>query len=333
MLIFEIAVVKRFEKKYHKSVKNKMIKPGLCNRHFNGGMIRGQPDYDERNGQMTPALVITDFDGTLLDDDKQLSQKNLAALDLLKKRGIRTAIATGRSLESFQRALAHLGVDRPADRLPLDYVLFSTGAGVLEFVSQKIIYRQSLSSEHTAEITRYFDGCRMDYMVHKAIPDTAHLLFKSHGSPNADFFKRLSLYNTHARPLTRFEDQFEWVTEVLAILPDHEGMNTLTRIQKELPAYSVIAATSPLDHASLWIEVFHWSVSKSKTAAWLCRRLGVRPDQVMAVGNDFNDLDLLDWAGKGVAVENAPELLKERFQRVGNNNRSGFADAVSSIGL
>lgn len=282
---------------------------------------------------MTPGLVVTDFDGTLLDDAKKISRENLEALDRLKKKGIRIAIATGRSLESFGRALDHLGIDRPKENLPLDYVLFSTGAGVMEFPSGNIIYKRSLSGKQTAQITRYFDRCKMDYMVHKAIPDTAHLLYKSHGSINRDFNTRLALYNTHARALTLFTNQFDFVTEALAILPQHEDMETVSRIQKDLPDFSVIPATSPLDHTSLWIEVFHNAVSKSKTTAWLCRRLKIDADNVMAVGNDFNDLDLLTWAGKGVVVDNAPLMLKSRFETVKPNHRSGFADAVSSNGM
>ena len=66
-------------------------------------------------------LFITDFDGTLLRSDGTLAQGDLDALVSLKGYGIRTAIATGRSLYSFNTSP---GVD-----LPVDYVIFTTGAG------------------------------------------------------------------------------------------------------------------------------------------------------------------------------------------------------------
>ncbi len=49
----------------------------------------------------------------------------------------------------------------------------------------------------------------------------------------------------------------------------------------------------------------------------------------MAIGNDYNDLDLLDWAAQSFVVDNAPVDLKCRFQQVGSNNNGGVAEAVN----
>ena len=68
-------------------------------------------------------LFLTDFDGTLLRSDGTFAQKDLDALDTLNRRGIKTAIATGRSLYSF--------INSPGIDLPVDYVIFTMGAGVV----------------------------------------------------------------------------------------------------------------------------------------------------------------------------------------------------------
>lgn len=280
---------------------------------------------------MDTRLVITDFDGTLVTDEKQITEKNLKALKRLNQKNVLIAIATGRALSSFNRALSDMGEDIVRN-LVVDYVLFSTGAGVLAFPNREILYRRSITKENTVRVTRYFDSRGFDYMVHKAVPDTHHLLYKTQSADNTDFQNRLSFYRSHARPLDVFVDQFESVTEVLAVLPDHNGAETVSAIRRDLPEFSVIPATSPLDHQSLWIEVFHKDVSKSRTAAWLCRQLNIPSGQVLAVGNDFNDKDLLKWAGKGIVVDNAPLPLKSRFDSVASNNHSGFANAVAHIG-
>ena len=48
----------------------------------------------------------------------------------------------------------------------------------------------------------------------------------------------------------------------------------------------------------------------------------------MAIGNDYNDMDLLEWTGSGYVVDNAPVELKDRFCPVASNNHGGVADAV-----
>ena len=74
-------------------------------------------------GDSIKGLFITDFDGTLLRSDGTLAQCDLDALGSLRMRGIKTAVATGRSLYSF--------IDSPGADLPVDYIIFTTGAGVV----------------------------------------------------------------------------------------------------------------------------------------------------------------------------------------------------------
>ncbi|MCF6248757.1 MAG: Cof-type HAD-IIB family hydrolase [Desulfobacula sp.] len=314
------------------------------NAFFNGRMILNQGDYiintarlDTVNFKkrivMNPKIVITDFDGTLLNNKKRISNEDFHTLEKLRQKKIGVAIATGRSLESFRKALSDIGYGDLHSSFPVDYVMFSTGAGILDFYSQKIIFKRSIPKKGVVRISRYFDKQKIDYMVHKAIPETSHLLYKSHGQTNKDFHMRLDLYNAHAMPLENNANQFESATQVLAIIPDRPGKKIIVKIQQALSCFSVIPATSPLDHRSLWIEVFHDDVSKSKAADWLCRKLKIEKADVVAVGNDYNDHDLLAWAGRGFVVGNAPDLLKSRFSIVETNNNSGFSRAVNAVGF
>jgi hydroxymethylpyrimidine pyrophosphatase-like HAD family hydrolase len=96
-----------------------------------------------------------------------------------------------------------------------------------------------------------------------------------------------------------------------------------------LPGFNVIQTTSPLDGESTWIEIFPTTVSKSLTAAWLAEELGVDRSRTVAVGNDYNDLDLLEWSASSYVVANAPTDLKSRFPSVASNNDAGVAETVT----
>ena len=158
-------------------------------------------------------------------------------------------------------------------------------------------------------------------------------IFKSHQNHNPDFQSRLALYQEYARPVAGHHNCFDAATEVLAILPGKVDMDGVEIIRSNLPGFSVIPATSPLDHQSSWIEVFHGDVSKSRAASWLSRHLGIGRQHSVSVGNDYNDQDLLAWAGKGFVVENSPDMLKQVFQTVPSNNQCGMTEAVRVSGL
>ncbi len=92
-----------------------------------------------------------------------------------------------------------------------------------------------------------------------------------------------------------------------------------------LPAFQT---TSPLDGKSTWIEIFPTTVSKSQTAAWLAAELQIDKRQIVSVGNDYNDLDLLEWTDCSYVVDNAPADLKNRFATVASHNNGGVAEAA-----
>ncbi|MBI9091576.1 MAG: HAD-IIB family hydrolase [Desulfobacterium sp.] len=281
---------------------------------------------------MIPGMFITDLDGTLLRDDKQLADADISALGALGKRGITRVVATGRSWDSFKEIMEELGFMGPGRVLPVDYVIFSTGAGIMAFPQANLIRQYSLGQGDVDRITTYFEGQGLDYMVHKAIPRTREFVFRSHGRSNPDFWSRIELYRQCASAMGSGKiNGFGRATQVLAIVPKNEALGVVTKARRLLPGFSVIKATSPLDHRSVWIEVFPRFVSKSQAASWLGTRLGVDPANVVALGNDYNDQDLLDWAGHGFVVDNAPTDLKSRFRTVCSNNRCGVARAIEAV--
>ena len=112
---------------------------------------------------------------------------------------------------------------------------------------------------------------------------------------------------------------------VVIFAPGNDAWKTLPAA---FPEHSVVRATSPLDHQSTWMEIFPATVSKSQAAARLCQSLGIDPSRTLAVGNDYNDADLLHWAGRAVVVGNAPQELRDRHPAVGHHDDHGFAEAM-----
>ncbi|MBU1567209.1 MAG: Cof-type HAD-IIB family hydrolase [Proteobacteria bacterium] len=275
-------------------------------------------------------LFITDLDGTLLNDHRQIAPENLAALTRMRRAGITVALATGRSNYSLAMLMEKLGYDGPESVLPVDYIIFSTGAGVMDYPGGRIMRSVSLALEDVLSISSVLEQLGLDYMAHMPVPDTAHFLYSQHHQENPDFLRRLDIYKSYAAPLTPAAlAAFGGATEVLCIVPGECGHEIAARLTEIFKQFSVIKATSPLDGKSLWIEIFAPAVSKSQAARWLVEELSIKPEMVCAVGNDYNDEDLLHWAGESFVVANSPQVLQTQFQTVASNNHGGIAEAVA----
>ncbi|MBF0210397.1 MAG: HAD-IIB family hydrolase, partial [Desulfamplus sp.] len=299
-------------------------------------------------------MFITDLDGTLFTDNKQISQLDFDSLEMLGKMGIIRVFATGRSLYSFQKAFEQIGFDKNSyAKLPVDYLVFSTGAGIMELTGEetrediinlepKIIKKHSLTTDDVIHIADYFDSLKLDYMIHRPVPDSHYFIYKEHNekedkSLKSDFNLRVEIYQDFIKKIDYQGSvrDFGEATELLSIVPAQYGHKTADMIEQALSKFSVVRATSPLDGSSVWIEVFNKMVSKSRAISWLADEIGIKQQNVAAVGNDYNDLDMLKWAGHSFLVKNAPKELKdklknqEQFQEVKDNNKSGVADAIN----
>ena len=117
------------------------------------------------------------------------------------------------------------------------------------------------------------------------------------------------------------------MSQALVIEPP-PGPGRHAELAVALPGFQVIRATSPLDGASTWIEIFPLGVNKAAAATWLKQSSRGDEFECMAVGNDYNDLDLLAWAEHAFVVGNAPAELCARYATVATNDAAGFSPAV-----
>jgi hydroxymethylpyrimidine pyrophosphatase-like HAD family hydrolase len=265
-------------------------------------------------------LFVSDLDGTLLRSDRTFSASDLASLHRLGDHRVVRIVATGRSMFSFKR------VQMPG--LPIDYVIFSTGAGIAEYPNGKIVRQVSLEPSEVCHAYAVLRGLRLDFMVQRPIPDTHIFGYLAQNPSNPDFETRLSLYSSFAFPLADDIARFGPATQLVAIVPRDRAPEALAEVRQRLTDLTVIQTTSPLDGHSTWIEIFPAGVSKSRTTGWLAARLGIPRERAVSVGNDYNDLDLLEWAGMAFVTANSPHELKQRFPAVASNNDAGVSEAI-----
>lgn len=261
-------------------------------------------------------IVATDVDGTLFGSSRTVSEVNLRTLRKLHEEGICTVLATGRSIWSFTNLA---GPD-----FPVDYLVFSCGAGIMDWPKKEVIYKTGIDASGIQCIKSYLNGLNADYCIHDAIPQNHCFFPYRSGSLNPDFEKRVATY----LPFEKKVDDITFATQILAIFPGSDHQQLISDADKALSGFRVIRSTSPVDNASLWMEIFQKGVSKAAGIARIAEQFNIPRKNIMAVGNDYNDVDMLDWAGQGFITANSPDDLKKKYINVPSNNEDGFTKAV-----
>lgn len=271
---------------------------------------------------MAAGMVVTDLDRTLLRVDRGFNEADLTALESAAGKGFLRVLATGRSLFSFRRSVEL--------ELPLDFIVFSTGAGVLEVASGELVRVVNLDAGRTRRAARFLHTLGIDFAVHDPLPHNHRFSYHPPDPGHPDHLQRIENYRGHCEPLPADPEALGESSQLLAVVAPETGEELLPRIRQALGAgFNVVRTTSPLDHATMWIEVFPAEVSKSQGLAWLAASVGLGPEQAMVVGNDWNDVDMLEWAGAPYVVANAPAPLRERFPNVASCEEAGVAQAIA----
>ena len=271
-------------------------------------------------------LVATDLDGTLLGPDHTLGTRDAAALRQLGQAGVVRVVATGRSLRAADRVLE--------PDFPIDYLVASSGAGVLEWRPRRLLRQHRFEAAEAERVTRVLDGLGVDFMAHSPVPDDHRFRYVRARGENPDFERRVGRYDEFA---TRWEladgggfAPAGAACQFVAIVGGDEA-HIVDRARAALPGFEVVRSTSPLDGRSIWVEVRPPGVGKARAVAWLAARHRLDAARTAAVGNDYNDSEMLAWSANAFVVGNAPPELRERFRVVSPNDAGGFSDVVEAL--
>ncbi len=264
-------------------------------------------------------LCVTDLDGTLLDLDHNISKANLQALLTLGEQNVCRVAATGRSLYSLRKVIDA--------KTPFDYVIFTTGAGIMNWQTQQIIMSELISPPLVLSTFKKLLKLNEDFMFHAPIPENHRFIaVQAKGLP--DFNRRMGVYREYGF-IWDGKSELPWQegTQFL-VIADEKDEYLYPRLINLLDPLKVVRTTSPFDHHSLWLEVFSPEVSKGSAVQYLLDLLGLEWSKLMVVGNDYNDREMLDLTRHAYVTANAPSAIKSRHKVVADHNSDGFAEAV-----
>lgn len=266
-------------------------------------------------------LIATDLDGTFLTYNKEISNKNMKAVKKIINSGIYFVPATGRALNTMPLNVIKMG--------GFDYLITSNGAAITEMKTGKIIYKNQLKSGIAKTIVDY--AVKNNIMVEVFVNGNAYTMRRymdnlvSHGVKE----RFVKWYIDTRNVVEEYEyllDNEELVENINLILPEKDRR---VEIQEKLLTISDIEITNSIDNN---IEIGSKGCSKAAALSALTEILGIKMEEVMSFGDNYNDLDMIVKSGLGIAVSNGEEVIKLKADYITkSNDDDGFAEAVNKF--
>ncbi|MDS0525600.1 Cof-type HAD-IIB family hydrolase [Clostridium sp. SHJSY1] len=267
-------------------------------------------------------LICIDMDGTLLDNNHILSEENKSAIIEAHQRGITIAVTTGRLFASAKCYYDLLGITGP--------IIASNGTYIREKNKKDFIYKCAFSTEEVKniyEITKRNNLSCIFYTADTALSSVE--INKDH--PYIQNNKNLAeedkikfVTNKDLMPiLERFDGE---ILKGIAIENDNNKKEILFKVKEELKTLDTFEVVSS---GSNNFEIMKKGSSKGAAVKRLSEILNIKREEIICIGDNENDLSMIKYAGLGIAMGNAADILKNEADYITDTNlKSGVAKAI-----
>ena len=264
------------------------------------------------NKKPTIYLVAVDMDGTLLHNDKSISDYTINVLRKIVEKGILLVPASGRPLNGMKAAVLN-------NVKGIKYAICSNGAMLMDVQKEKSISETGIPTEKALKALAYLEQFPVAVYVHT-----------DKGTFRAEGWEKTGLSEKY--PYIRFS---EGTVKNLGEFLRTSGVNVMKMgayiltdelAQKLLEKGSPIPGIIFLRTGDGIIELNSTNASKGNALYILCKKLGIQLENVLAIGDNENDISMLQAAGISAAMENAEDDVKQAAKFVaGNNEEDGAA--------
>lgn len=263
-------------------------------------------------------LIALDMDGTLLNPSKEISKANAEAIRKARAKGKKVIIATGRPLVGIKKYLDHLEMNGEDD-----YVVAFNGALVQSIKTGEVLSQTTLTIADYVEL--YDLSVTLDVNVQALTED---LVLTPKYNPYSEVECKINHIGYIEGPVSEVPEETT-IVKVMFV----DDPKKLDAIIPMLPA-PIVEKYTIVRSADIFLEFLHKSVNKGTGVKAVAEALGLEAAQVIAVGDAGNDIDMIEYAGLGVAMENAYDEVKDAADHVTlSNEKDGVAAVIKKFML
>ncbi|MCG6200895.1 Cof-type HAD-IIB family hydrolase [Psychromonas antarctica] len=256
-------------------------------------------------------LIALDMDGTLLDSQKALTSRVCAAIAKAKAQGVKVVLASGRPFEGMLPTLKALGLDGEED-----YVLTYNASLILKVACKTVVSRAILKGQDAIELHQLANELGVNILAYSMTRG----LITPKKNKYTDFEATLNDIEFSEFDFNLL-DVDEDILKVMMIDESELLSNAIPLLPTELQEKYSMARSTP--H---FYEFMNKDSNKGKGMAALTAHLGLTAEQIICVGDAANDLEMIQFAGLGVAMENATDAVKYHADYItASNDQEGVA--------
>ena len=277
---------------------------GTVTEKSDSGFLRNPPCFSRGSVKSEIKLLVLDIDGTIAGESNQIRPGVLAAIKAVQAKGIPVTIATGRMYRSAQRFHAEIG-----SKLPL---IAYQGAWIQDPINNKLHRHQPLPIPIAAQLLDYLEQVdfKSKVSIHFYIND--QLYVREVVGDTKEYALRSGIPANAVGDLRQLLDQAP--TKILALSEDIQLLDDLLVKVRKLYRPDELYLTKSV---ATFFEMAHPLVNKGIAVDYLAREvLNINPEEIMAIGDNFNDLEMIEYVGIGVAMGEAPAAVKAVAQWV-----------------
>ena len=265
-------------------------------------------------------LLVLDIDGTLLRSDKTISPRTLAAVEGARRRGVRVILATGRRHPAARRIAEQLGGD-------LDLVLHN-GALIIE--NGAVLRCRPLPRALALRAVAVGRSCAADPVLHCGHGGEGKLMIEGIEPSNTLLVYYLDRSHPDVTSVPVLDDALQ--EDPIQVMFGG-GIVPMARLrallEEELGSQIRIDRTIYPASGVQILDVLRAGVGKAEALAFLQRRWNVAAEETLAIGDNWNDHEMLEAAGLGLVMGNAdPEMLRLGLAVLPTNDEDGVAVAI-----
>ena len=262
---------------------------------------------------MPISLLALDLDGTLLDASGIISERNRIAIDHARQQGVHVALATGRRFRDSCHVALELGLDVP---LISHNGALTKHAATLQTVS--VLPLPLDAAREALQIGRKADADALLSDDHEGLGVLVYDHIRGGNTAVRNYISWASRIHgdeeggNAVRQVAALEDYLDHDPIHLSFSGGCAEMDQLEEtLKSELGATVKVLGTKYLEQDFTLLDIVNAAASKGAGVAAAAAELGVMREEIMAIGDNFNDLEMLLFAGTGVVMANAPLSLRE----------------------
>lgn len=258
---------------------------------------------------MSYQLIALDLDGTLLTDDKAITAKTLALLERLRDEGVYIAICTGRSALSVRPLLQ----DNPF----ASHFITDNGGTVQEIATDRMLYTSTIPRSFLETMKQVIQT----YDVLCDVTTEDHVYVEGLTEQIVEMYREYLIEPTASDDLQHIpQDPMKFTIAGESSILDDLVPHLVTQYGDDLKV---------VRSGEHFIDVMKVGTTKGKALKMLADHLQLQAENVLAIGNYYNDLEMLQYAGLGIAMDNSPDDLKAIADEVTlSNNDDGVRVAL-----